>query len=287
MGAGLARGFQCGGWKLADAVTYTNTTLSLLHASPSSSLSFPSISERGGPCGACKFLRRKCVKGCIFAPYFDSDQGTLHFAAVHKVFGASNASKLLMRIPAHKRVDAVVTLCYEALARTRDPVYGCVAHIFALQQQVMNLQAELTYVQARLATMQRLPLPVAPPLPHPQTSSSTSLHSSSDHLTLNADLQSATDLSMQFDPLQSHSTSLQLSTFFDPSDQQLEDGELHALAREFVTRYLPGHLASFSRSVAFRAKGNLSKTDETLKDVELNEQHEVSKGTVRKRSKNP
>lgn len=93
-------------------------------------------SDRGGPCGACKFLRRKCVKGCIFAPYFDSDQGTAHFAAVHKVFGASNASKLLMRIPAHKRLDAVVTLCYEALSRARDPVYGCVGHLFALQQQV-------------------------------------------------------------------------------------------------------------------------------------------------------
>lgn len=92
--------------------------------------------ERGGPCGACKFLRRKCVKGCIFAPYFDSEQGTAHFAAVHKVFGASNASKLLMRIPAQKRLDAVVTLCYEALARVRDPVYGCVGHIFFLQQQV-------------------------------------------------------------------------------------------------------------------------------------------------------
>ena len=90
----------------------------------------------GGPCGACKFLRRKCVKGCVFAPYFDSEQGTAHFAAVHKVFGASNASKLLMRIPPHKRLDAVVSLSYEALARVTDPVYGCVAHIFALQQQV-------------------------------------------------------------------------------------------------------------------------------------------------------
>ena len=92
--------------------------------------------NRNGPCGACKFLRRKCVKGCIFAPYFDSDHGTAHFAAVHKVFGASNASKLLLRLPPQKRLDAVVTLCYEALARARDPVYGCVGHIFALQQQV-------------------------------------------------------------------------------------------------------------------------------------------------------
>ena len=89
-----------------------------------------------GPCGACKFLRRKCLKGCIFAPYFDPEQGTAHFAAVHKVFGASNASKMLLRVPAHKRLDAVVTLCYEALARIRDPVYGCVGHLFTLQQQV-------------------------------------------------------------------------------------------------------------------------------------------------------
>jgi len=94
--------------------------------------------DGGGPCGACKFLRRKCVKGCcIFAPYFESSgQGSAHFAAVHKVFGASNAAKLLTRIPVHKRLDAVVTLCYEALARATDPVYGCVAHLFALQQQV-------------------------------------------------------------------------------------------------------------------------------------------------------
>jgi hypothetical protein len=76
------------------------------------------------------------VPGCIFAPYFDSEQGAAHFAAVHKVFGASNVSKLLLHIPAHKRPDAVVTICYEAQARLRDPVYGCVAHIFALQQQV-------------------------------------------------------------------------------------------------------------------------------------------------------
>lgn len=92
--------------------------------------------NNSGPCGACKFLRRKCVKGCIFAPYFDAEQGTAHFAAVHKVFGASNASKLLLRLPPHKRLDAVLTLSYEALARIGDPVYGCVSHIFTLQQQV-------------------------------------------------------------------------------------------------------------------------------------------------------
>ncbi|GJV17531.1 probable inactive leucine-rich repeat receptor-like protein kinase, partial [Tanacetum coccineum] len=38
-------------------------------------------------CGACKFLRRRCVNGCIFAPYFSPDHGAGMFAAVHKVFG--------------------------------------------------------------------------------------------------------------------------------------------------------------------------------------------------------
>lgn len=89
-----------------------------------------------GPCGACKFLRRKCVAACIFAPYFDSEHGATHFATVHKVFGASNVSKLLLHIPVDKRHDAMVTICYEAQARVRDPVFGCVAHLFALQQQV-------------------------------------------------------------------------------------------------------------------------------------------------------
>ncbi|XP_074315826.1 LOB domain-containing protein 16-like [Silene latifolia] len=105
----------------------------------------------GSPCGACKFLRRKCASGCIFAPYFSSDQGPARFAAIHKVFGASNVSKLLLHLPVHDRCEAVVTIAYEAQARIRDPVYGCVAHIFALQQQVTYLQAQLMQAKAQLA----------------------------------------------------------------------------------------------------------------------------------------
>jgi hypothetical protein len=89
----------------------------------------------GGPCGACKFLRRKCVLGCIFAPHFDQDQGVAHFAAVHRVFGTSNVSRLLTHLPLEDRSDAIVTICYEAQARLHNPIYGCIFHIFALQQQ--------------------------------------------------------------------------------------------------------------------------------------------------------
>ncbi|KMT00109.1 hypothetical protein BVRB_1g019330 [Beta vulgaris subsp. vulgaris] len=199
----------------------------------------------GGPCGACKFLRRKCVVGCIFAPYFDSEQGAAHFAAVHKVFGASNVSKLLLHIPVHKRLDAVVTICYEAQARLRDPVYGCVAHIFALQQQVVNLQAELTYLQAHLATLE-VPTPPPPPpqplMPPPQLSI--------------ADLPSAStvpatyDLSSLFDPMVQPLWAMhQQQQQRGPMDQRVfgstdrgptigsGGGDLQAVARELLHRH--------------------------------------------------
>jgi hypothetical protein len=46
------------------------------------------------PCASCKLLRRRCAKDCIFAPYFPSDDPH-KFAIVHKIFGASNVSKML------------------------------------------------------------------------------------------------------------------------------------------------------------------------------------------------
>lgn len=47
------------------------------------------------PCAACKLLRRRCAQECPFSPYF-SPHEPHKFASVHKVFGASNVSKLLM-----------------------------------------------------------------------------------------------------------------------------------------------------------------------------------------------
>ncbi|KAK1441455.1 hypothetical protein QVD17_07361 [Tagetes erecta] len=97
----------------------------------------------GSSCGACKFLRRKCTSECVFTPYFCYSQGAEHFAAVHKVFGASNVSKLLMKIPKPNRNEAAISISYEALARMHDPIYGCVAQILALEQQVVSLQEEI------------------------------------------------------------------------------------------------------------------------------------------------
>lgn len=47
------------------------------------------------PCAACKLLRRRCAQECPFSPYF-SPLEPHKFASVHKVFGASNVSKMLM-----------------------------------------------------------------------------------------------------------------------------------------------------------------------------------------------
>ncbi|KAJ6375520.1 hypothetical protein OIU77_000500 [Salix suchowensis] len=101
-----------------------------------------SSSSYNSPCAACKFLRRKCMPGCIFAPYFPPEEPQ-KFANVHKIFGASNVTKLLNELPPHQREDAVNSLAYEAEARVRDPVYGCVGAISFLQRQVQRLQKEL------------------------------------------------------------------------------------------------------------------------------------------------
>lgn len=47
------------------------------------------------PCAACKLLRRRCAQDCPFSPYF-SPHEPQKFASVHRVFGASNVSKMLM-----------------------------------------------------------------------------------------------------------------------------------------------------------------------------------------------
>ncbi|OWM69934.1 hypothetical protein CDL15_Pgr025783 [Punica granatum] len=63
-------------------------------------------------CTACKLLKRRCAPSCIFAQ---------QFAKVHKVFGASNVSKILGEVPEEQREDTVNSLAYKAEARLWDP----------------------------------------------------------------------------------------------------------------------------------------------------------------------
>ncbi|XP_050138258.1 LOB domain-containing protein 15-like [Malus sylvestris] len=101
------------------------------------------------PCAACKLLRRRCAEECPFSPYF-SPHEPQKFSAVHKVFGASNVSKMLLEVAENQRADAANSLVYEANLRLRDPVYGCMGVISALQQQIQSLQAELNAVRTQI-----------------------------------------------------------------------------------------------------------------------------------------
>uniref|UniRef100_A0A803KSF4 LOB domain-containing protein n=1 Tax=Chenopodium quinoa TaxID=63459 RepID=A0A803KSF4_CHEQI len=109
------------------------------------------MSSSNSPCAACKFLRRKCTQECVFAPYFPPDQPQ-RFSNVHKVFGASNVAKLLNDLDATQREDAVNSLAYEAEARLRDPVYGCVGLISLLQHRLKQVQTDLYSAKKELAT---------------------------------------------------------------------------------------------------------------------------------------
>ncbi|OIW21024.1 hypothetical protein TanjilG_27460 [Lupinus angustifolius] len=126
-----------------------------------------SSSSYASPCAACKYLRRRCIPDCIFAPYFPPEERQ-KFANVHKIFGASNVTKLLNELLPHQREDAVNSLAFEAEARVRDPVYGCVGVITFLQRQVQRLQKELDVVNAdllRYASNEISPLPASLAIP--------------------------------------------------------------------------------------------------------------------------
>ncbi|PNT71725.1 hypothetical protein BRADI_2g34520v3 [Brachypodium distachyon] len=101
------------------------------------------------PCAACKLLRRRCAQECPFSPFF-SPLEPHKFASVHKVFGASNVSKMLLEVHESQRGDAANSLVYEANLRLRDPVYGCMGAILTLQQQVHALEADLAALRAQI-----------------------------------------------------------------------------------------------------------------------------------------
>lgn len=127
-----------------------------------------SSSSSHSPCAACKFLRRKCTQECVFAPYFPPDQPQ-KFANVHRVYGASNVAKLLNELNTVHREDAVTSLAYEAEARLRDPIYGCVGFISVLQNRLRQVQNDLYTAKKELSAYigpQAMMIPMIQPQQH-------------------------------------------------------------------------------------------------------------------------
>ncbi|XP_045791246.1 LOB domain-containing protein 20-like [Trifolium pratense] len=89
------------------------------------------------PCGVCKYLKKKCTSECISAPYYG--KGAASFAAEHRVFGASNVSKLLSNISTNHRHKAAVTI-YPMRLRLGYLIPFLVA---AMQVEVSMMQSQL------------------------------------------------------------------------------------------------------------------------------------------------
>ncbi|CAF2037706.1 BnaA09g07740D [Brassica napus] len=109
------------------------------------------MASSNSPCSACKFLRRRCTRECVFAPHFPADQPN-KFSWVHKAFGASNVAKLLSELTFNQREDAVTSLVYEAETRIQDPVYGCIGLISLQQQRLKQIQRDTDVARRELAT---------------------------------------------------------------------------------------------------------------------------------------
>ncbi|WZZ40124.1 LOB domain-containing protein 36-like [Brassica napus] len=101
-------------------------------------------------CGACRLLNKKCTESCVFAPFFPP-QELEKFQCVHHVFGSSNVKKMLNAVDFGQREAVVFTLVYEARARIKDPIYGCVYRLFLKEQEIVMLRQENDSLRDQLA----------------------------------------------------------------------------------------------------------------------------------------
>lgn len=116
----------------------------------------------------------------------------------------------------------------------------------AICEQVMNLQAELDIVQTHLSTLQHLPPP------NPQNNPPTEADSSSNaqpiasvHISNNKVPSSLLDINcmsqqQQQEPQRDIEDSTEFSTLLGLEDPLDENGDLNALTREFVSKYMTG-----------------------------------------------
>lgn len=102
------------------------------------------------PCAICKEKRQKCTKKCVLTPYLPANKPEKYAFLVY-VFGIKNLVRIINEIDPSQRQACVYSLCFEAEARIRDPVYGCVGIIRGLQRRLQHLQLSLNISKRELA----------------------------------------------------------------------------------------------------------------------------------------
>ncbi|KAG2408651.1 LOB domain-containing protein [Vigna angularis] len=102
------------------------------------------------PCGACKYQRRRCGSDCVMVSYFPAES-IQRFAYVHHVFGGGNVSNILRSTSPDLRKWVARALAYQAEARVRDPVHGCVGLIWEQEETLGILKEKLEKAKRELA----------------------------------------------------------------------------------------------------------------------------------------
>ena len=113
--------------------------------------------------------------------------------------------------------------------------------------QVLNMQAELAFVQARISTLQCLPVTNFQVAPNPTTPTRPCLDqissSSSSTPVFNTGLNSQSAPAPAPTPTAEAGLGggfCNLSEYDPDNEMMIEDGDLQTLTREFVSKYLPG-----------------------------------------------
>nr|CAD1843136.1 unnamed protein product [Ananas comosus var. bracteatus] len=105
---------------------------------------------RGGQaCAACKHQRRRCWPGCALARHFPAERAA-EFRSVHRLFGVSNLMRIRGAAPPHLRDHAVRAMVFEAEARRRDPVHGCLGLVRSLSARINAVAREIAAVRRQI-----------------------------------------------------------------------------------------------------------------------------------------
>ncbi|CAA3008819.1 Hypothetical predicted protein [Olea europaea subsp. europaea] len=97
-------------------------------------------------CASCKHQRKKCTEKCILAPFFPVDK-TREFQGVHKVFGVSKVTKIVMNLEEEDRKRAVDSLIWEAFCRQKDPVLGPYGEYRRVCEELRLYQSQYLQIQ--------------------------------------------------------------------------------------------------------------------------------------------
>uniref|UniRef100_A0A1J3E7A0 LOB domain-containing protein 35 n=1 Tax=Noccaea caerulescens TaxID=107243 RepID=A0A1J3E7A0_NOCCA len=107
-------------------------------------------------CAPSKLLNFICPRSpdskCIWAQHFPLTN-LVKFEKVHRVFGLEGIRNILSNLTPSERESAVTALCYEADARTRDPIFGCVGMVLQHQKDLDDLNEKINSAQNELASI--------------------------------------------------------------------------------------------------------------------------------------